>query len=407
MMKICPNRFVLLLLGIFFVLPFLTYAATDSFTIRQGITISDSTPPGTPSISSVIPVTSSQIDITWGAVTDNHRVAGYQLFRDAVQIATTTLVSFSDTGLSASTTYSYAVRAFDHSGNFSTTSASVATTTLPFSAPIATSTPTTTVSSGVHGGVGRLMNQTVGLVSIDILAKERSVTIDWKTDEYSRYSLRWGRTESYELGYVQSELFSREHGTMISELDAGTVYEYELIAYDRIGGEHVLVRDQFKTKENPDTTAPSNVSGFTATVVGDTVRLIWNNPIDKDFSHVSVVRSHYFYPTHPSSGFLVYSGDGTEVTDASAFEFGRVQYYSVFSYDTNGNRSSGAVLMVVRPDDGYYSSSVQTGVSAPTGERVDSTAKPLVDENDIPTSTTSDTKIITFTFEDAKKYKII
>jgi len=58
----------------------------------------------------------SRIDLTWDASTDD--VDGYEVWSDGF-LATTSLNSYSDTGLSASTTYDYEVRAFDAAGNLS------------------------------------------------------------------------------------------------------------------------------------------------------------------------------------------------------------------------------------------------------------------------------------------------
>jgi chitodextrinase len=89
----------------------------------------DNEVPTTPVLNTTTPITSTQIDIAWSMATDNYSVSGYSILRDNVPIATTTLLTYSDTGLLASTTYSYAVRAFDPAFNYSSTSNALATTT--------------------------------------------------------------------------------------------------------------------------------------------------------------------------------------------------------------------------------------------------------------------------------------
>ena len=71
-------------------------------------------------------VSASEIDLAWGASSDNVGVSGYQLERcqgsgcsNFAQIATPTGTSYKDTGLSPSTSYSYRVRASDATGNLS------------------------------------------------------------------------------------------------------------------------------------------------------------------------------------------------------------------------------------------------------------------------------------------------
>ena len=107
----------------------------------------DTTPPSTPANVSAIAVSSSQINVSWAASTDNVGVAGYQVFRNSVLIKTTTALSYNDTGLAASSTYSYTVAAFDAAGNYSPQSAPVSATTLtPDTTP-----PTVSITTPVGG----------------------------------------------------------------------------------------------------------------------------------------------------------------------------------------------------------------------------------------------------------------
>ncbi|MCL6519926.1 MAG: N-acetylmuramoyl-L-alanine amidase [Armatimonadetes bacterium] len=68
-------------------------------------------------------VSTSQIELTWSASTDNVGVTGYKVFRNGSQIATTTQISYTDTGLAGNTTYTYTVSAYDAIGNESAQSA--------------------------------------------------------------------------------------------------------------------------------------------------------------------------------------------------------------------------------------------------------------------------------------------
>jgi chitodextrinase len=90
----------------------------------------DTTAPSVPVITRAGAVSSSSIDLFWNGSTDDVAVAGYRVFRDGVEIATTPDIGYSDNGLAASTTYSYAVTAYDASGNESNRSA-IATVATP------------------------------------------------------------------------------------------------------------------------------------------------------------------------------------------------------------------------------------------------------------------------------------
>jgi hypothetical protein len=69
----------------------------------------DTTPPTAPTNLSGTAVSTSQINLTWTASTDNVGVAGYKVFRNG----TPSVSSFSDAGLAASTAYSYTIAAYD------------------------------------------------------------------------------------------------------------------------------------------------------------------------------------------------------------------------------------------------------------------------------------------------------
>lgn len=86
----------------------------------------DTTPPTMPSGLGATAVSSSQINLSWTGSTDNVGVVNYRVERcqgagcsTFGQIATPTGTTYSDPGLSASTSYSYRVRAADAVPNFS------------------------------------------------------------------------------------------------------------------------------------------------------------------------------------------------------------------------------------------------------------------------------------------------
>ena len=89
----------------------------------------DTTAPSTPTSLAASAVSSTQIDLTWTASTDNVAVTGYTIYRGGTQIATSASPSYSNSGLSASTNYVYTVDAYDAAGNHSSQSASANATT--------------------------------------------------------------------------------------------------------------------------------------------------------------------------------------------------------------------------------------------------------------------------------------
>ena len=92
--------------------------------------VPDTTSPSVPSGLSASTISSSQINLSWTASTDNVGVTGYKIYRSGSQIATVTSgTSYQNTGLNPSTTYTYTVSAFDAAGNTSSQSSSVSATT--------------------------------------------------------------------------------------------------------------------------------------------------------------------------------------------------------------------------------------------------------------------------------------
>jgi pectate lyase len=104
----------------------------------------DTTPPSTPTNLSATAVSSSRIDLSWSASSDAESgIANYEVYRcqgssctPTTLIASPTGASYSNTGLSASTAYSYRVRAKNGAGLFSSSySNNASATTQSESAP--------------------------------------------------------------------------------------------------------------------------------------------------------------------------------------------------------------------------------------------------------------------------------
>ncbi|MGH2540232.1 MAG: hypothetical protein ACRDGK_06905 [Actinomycetota bacterium] len=69
----------------------------------------------------------TRVVLAWNASSDNVGVAGYRIYRDSELLDTTTATTFSDDTVAASTTYDYAVEAFDAAGNTASSSLQVTT----------------------------------------------------------------------------------------------------------------------------------------------------------------------------------------------------------------------------------------------------------------------------------------
>jgi chitodextrinase len=127
-----------------------------NFSLTPGA--SDTQPPTVPTGLTATAVSTSQINLSWTASTDNVGVTGYRVERcqgagctTFVQIATPTGTTFSNTGLIAATSYSYRVKAVDAASNVSVNYSNVASATTLAAAdttpPTAPGTLTATAAS--------------------------------------------------------------------------------------------------------------------------------------------------------------------------------------------------------------------------------------------------------------------
>src|SRR5262249_9493692 len=153
-------------------------------------------------------MSTTQIDLAWSASTDNVGVAGYWITRGGTQIGSTSSTVFSDSGLSASTAYTYTVAAYDAAGNISgQSSPATATTRAPSGDPQPPTVPT--------GPVGREMSSS----QIDL-----SWTASTDNVGVTAYRVRQG-------GVPVATVTT---GTSYSDtgLSASTAYSYTVIALD-------------------------------------------------------------------------------------------------------------------------------------------------------------------------------
>ena len=98
-------------------------------TYHPGATAPDTTAPSVPTDLTVTAASFSQINLTWTPSTDNTGVAGYRIYRNTQQVASTVSTSYLDGGLTTATEYSYAVTAYDAAGNVSAQSSTASTAT--------------------------------------------------------------------------------------------------------------------------------------------------------------------------------------------------------------------------------------------------------------------------------------
>jgi len=194
----------------------------------------DTTPPTVPTNLVATAVSSSQINLSWSASTDpvirgrtTSGLAGYKVYRGLTQIATVTSTSFSDFGLSASTTYNYQVSAYDNAGNNSAQSNSANATTNP--------APDTTPPV--------ISNLTVNQPS----STSTVVFISWATDEPADDQIEYGLDTSYGQESYLSTFLTTSHNRYLFELAPNTLYHFRVKSRDAAGNLAVSEDNTFTT----------------------------------------------------------------------------------------------------------------------------------------------------------------
>lgn len=307
---------------------------SDTFLVRSMVG-NDTTPPSIPTGLVATPIAYSQIDLSWATSTDDFAVGGYHVWRDGILVATTTSTLYSDTGLSPSTSYTYVVTAFDTTGNESASSTNAVAQTLGVPIPQQTES-----EGGTHTGMP------AELLSFQIIPGQQSATLHYTTRNPVRVVVRYGTSGSYELGSLHEQGFQKMHMTFINGLQPDTVYQFSVEGELGTGRYGIIYTGSFRTLPHDDVFPPGNVTHLHAVQKGSDIILSWNNPGDADFDHVRVVRNSLFYPTHPADGWVVYEGDHESVDDKQVARTDGIVYYTVFTYDTKGNVSSGAIVAV-------------------------------------------------------------
>ena len=131
-----------------------------------------------------------QINVTWAASTDAVGVAGYQIYRNGTLVDVTTGpgLSYTDTGLTASTTYSYTVAAYNVGGKASQQSTPSPPRPLP---PI------------------------ISNVSASFITPSGAI-ITWTTNEPANSQLVYGLTNTYGSGPIASSTLTARHAITLT-----------------------------------------------------------------------------------------------------------------------------------------------------------------------------------------------
>jgi chitodextrinase len=183
----------------------------------------DTVPPTAPGNVTATVVSPTAINVTWTASADNVGVAGYQVYRNGILVGTPDGLSYADTGLASSTTYSYTVTAYDTAGNVSAQSAAAQVTT---QAPA------------------------ISIVSANFVTPT-GVTVTWSTNEPANSQLVYGLTNAYGSGPITSGNMTTTHAITLSELTVSTTYHFQVQSVDATGNVALSADNVFTTAPTP------------------------------------------------------------------------------------------------------------------------------------------------------------
>jgi len=260
-----------------------------------------------------------RVALDWADNTESD-LAGYRVYRRAsdgswTRIAQTGSSAHTDSGLTAGTTYTYRVTAYDQAGNEGVASAQVsATPTADVTAPAA---PT-------------------GLVAT---AGDGSVALGWtgnSESDLAGYRVYRASGASWEL--IASVTTNAHTDTGLAN---GTAYSYRVTAYDVSGNESPASTAATATPR--DLTAPAAPASLPATGGDGRVVLDWADNTESDLAGYRVYRAE-------GAGWTLLASVTVSGYTDSGLANGTTYSYRVTAYDSAGNPSAPATASATPRD---------------------------------------------------------
>lgn len=300
-----------------------TFSGLGTHTVDGGST-SDTEAPSAPTNLTASNITETSVDLSWNTATDNVGVTSYSIFNGTTEVGIATTTSFSVTGLTDSTNYTFSVRANDAAANQSGDSNTVNVTTLTPPDTQAPTIPTNLVAS----------NTTQTTTDLSWTAATDNVGV-------TSYSIFSGTTQ---VGTTNATSFS------VSGLTASTNYTFSVRANDAANNQSGDSNTVNITTDSP----PTN----TSTVLSQSYfESGWDNWTDggSDCYRYSGSRSwegNYSIRIRDNSGSI--SSMTSQTYDISSFDTVEIEFY-FYSYSMENNED-----FWVRYNDGNGWTTVQT-----------------------------------------------
>lgn len=140
-----------------------SYGQVEDYTVNLVAGSADTTAPTAPTSLTASGTTATSTNLSWTAATDNVGVTGYDVYQGATLKATVTTTSYTVTGLTAATAYTFSVRAKDAVGNISVSSNTVNVTTSSTAINYCASTSNSTADEKIgRVQIGTINNASTG-----------------------------------------------------------------------------------------------------------------------------------------------------------------------------------------------------------------------------------------------------
>jgi glucose/arabinose dehydrogenase/chitodextrinase len=281
----------------------------------------DTTAPTAPASLTATAASSAQVNLSWTAATDNVGVTGYQVERcqgtsctNFAQVTTTAsnVLTYSDTGLTASTLYRYRVRAVDAAGNLGAYSPIAQATTQGVPDTTAPSVPT-----GVSGTA-----TSVSQINLTWTASTDNVAV-------TGYKIYRNGTQ---VGTSATTAYSD------TGLTVNTSYNYTVSAYDAASNNSAQSSPAVAVSTLADTAAPTVPANVTLQVMSSTqITVSWSTSTD----NVGVTGYHLYRCTGSgcTNFALINTVTVTPVQDPGLTP-ATTYNYVVSAFDAAGNESA-------------------------------------------------------------------
>ncbi len=245
----------------------------------------------------------AQVSLTW---TGSAGATSYQVFQGATQIGTPATASYTATGLTNGTPYSFTVKAVNAGGASAASAAASATPVAPDVTPPAAPT---------------------GLAAV---AGNAQVSLSWSGPaDAANYQVFQGAT----LVVTQATTTK-----VVTGLTNGTLYSFTVKAVDAAGNVSAASAAATATPVAPDTTPPVAPTGLVATAGNTQVFLTWSGPADAATYDVYNGATKVTTVTAPSAAYTV-----NGLTNGTLYSF------TVKAVDLAGNVSLASAAATATP----------------------------------------------------------